>query len=97
MEDYAQIIVIVDGLSQIQSRWNVTVLELCKAMRKSWWIKGHDDGNKEDGDIKDDSVGLKTSLGTVKDKQSLVGMQKCYNCGKIGHRSAKCSHKKKKR
>jgi hypothetical protein len=42
-------------------------------------------------------MGLKTSLGTVKDKQSLVGKQKCFNCRKIGHRSAECPHKKKKR
>ncbi len=65
-------------------------------MRKSWQIKGHNNDNKEDNDIEDDSVGLETSLGIVKDKQSLVGKQKCFNCKTIGHRSAKCPHKKKK-
>ena len=65
-------------------------------MRKLWCIKGYDDDDKEDDDIDNDSMGLETSLGTVKEKQSLVGKQKCFNCGKIGHRSAKCPHKKKK-
>ncbi len=41
-------------------------------------------------------MGLETSLGTVKDKQSLVGKKRCYECRKTGHRSAKCSNKKKK-
>jgi hypothetical protein len=64
-------------------------------MRKVWRIKGHDNDNKEDDDINNDSMGLETSLGTVKDKQSLV-RKKCFNCEKIGHRSVKCPHKKKK-
>ncbi len=46
-------------------------------MTKAWHIKDHDDDNKEDDDINDDSMGLETSLGTVKDKQSLVGKQIC--------------------
>jgi hypothetical protein len=96
VQDYAQIIVVADGLAQTQSQWNATALELCKAMRKLWWIKGHNDEDKEEDDVKDDIVGLKTSLGTVKDKQSFVGKQKYFNCRKIGHRSAKCLHKKKK-
>jgi hypothetical protein len=65
-------------------------------MRKVWCIKGSDNDDKEDNDINNDSVGLETSLGTVKDKQSLVGKQKCFNCGKTGHRSVKCPNKKKK-
>jgi hypothetical protein len=63
-------------------------------MRKAWCIKGHDSDDEEDNDVDNDSVGLETSLGTVKDKQSLVGKQECFNCRKIGHRSAKCPHKK---
>jgi hypothetical protein len=51
---------------------------------------------EEDNDVDNESVGLETSLDTVKDKQSLVGKQKCFNCGEIGHRSMKCPHKIKK-
>ncbi len=61
-----------------------------------WQIKGHNNDNNEDNDVNDDNVGLETSLGTVKDKQSLVRKQKCFNCGNIGHRSEKYPHKKKK-
>ncbi len=72
-DNYAQIIVVSDGLSQIESRQNATALELCKAMRKAWRIKGHNNNDKEDNDVNNDSMGLEFSLGTVKDKQSLVG------------------------
>jgi hypothetical protein len=65
-------------------------------MRKAWCIKGNDNDNKEDNDINNDSVGLETSLGTVKDRQSLAWKQKCFNCGKTQHRSAKCPNKIKK-
>ena len=61
-------------------------------MRKAWCIKGHNDDDKEDNDVNNDSMGLETSLGTVEDKQSSVRKQKCYNCMKIEHRSAKCPH-----
>jgi hypothetical protein len=95
-DNYAQIIAITEGLSQIESKQNSTALELCEAMRKAWCIKGHDNDDEEDDDINNDSMGLETSLGTVKDKQSLVRKQKCFNYGKTGHRSAKCPNKKKK-
>jgi hypothetical protein len=95
-DKYSQIIVVIDEISQIESKRNATALELCKAMRKAWRIKGHNNDNKEDNDVDNDSVGLETSLGTVKDKQSLVGKQKYFNCGKTGHRFAKCPNKKKK-
>jgi hypothetical protein len=65
-------------------------------MRKAWRIKGHNDDNEEDNDIDNNSVELDTSLGTVKDKQSLIIKQKCYECGKTGHRSEKRPNKKKK-
>jgi hypothetical protein len=65
-------------------------------MKQVWCIKGHNNDNEDDNDINDNSMGLETSQGTVKDKQSLVGKQRCYECGKTGHRSAKCSNKKKK-
>ncbi len=65
-------------------------------MKQAWCIKGHDKDNEEVDDVNNNSVGLETSLGTVKDKQSLVAKQRCYECGKTGHRSAKCSNKKKK-
>jgi hypothetical protein len=95
-DDYAQIIIVTDKVSQIESKWNATALELCEAMKQVWRIKGHTDDNEEDNDVNDDSMGLDTSLSTVKDKQSLVGKQRCYECGKTGHRSAKCPNKKKK-
>jgi hypothetical protein len=93
-DNYAQIIVVTDGLSQIESTRNLTALELCKAMRKALCIKGHNDDNEEDDDIDDDSVGLEISLGTVKDKQSSDRKQKCYQCGTTRHRSAKYPKKK---
>ena len=65
-------------------------------MKQAWCIEGHTDDDEEDNDVNDDSMGLDTSLSTVKDKQSLVGKQRCYECGKTGHRSAKCPNKKKK-
>jgi hypothetical protein len=40
-------------------------------MRKVWHIKGYDNDNEEDNGIDNDSMGLETSLGTVKDKQAL--------------------------
>jgi hypothetical protein len=66
-DNYAQIIVIVDGIAQIQSRRNATALELCKAMIKLWRIAGYNDDNEEHNDIDNDSMGLETSLGTIKD------------------------------
>jgi hypothetical protein len=65
-------------------------------MRNVWCIKGHDYDNEDDNDVDNDRVGLETSLGTVKDRRSLVGKQKCFDCGKTGHRSSKCLKKKKK-
>jgi hypothetical protein len=59
-DKYAQMIVLADGLAKIQSQRNATALELNKTMRKSWQITGNGDGDEEDDDIKDDSVGLKT-------------------------------------
>jgi hypothetical protein len=65
-------------------------------MKQVWRIKGHNKDDEEVNDVEDNSMGLETSLGTVKDKQSLVGKQRCYKCGKTGHRSARCPNKKKK-
>jgi hypothetical protein len=62
-------------------------------MRKMWCIKGHNNDDKEDNDVDNDSMGLETSLGN---KQSLDMKQKCFYCGKTGHSSAKCPNKKKK-
>ncbi len=93
-DDYAQIIIVTDKVAQIELQWNATALELCKAMKQAWRIKGHDNDNEEDNDVDNGSVGLETSLGTVKDKRSSVGKQRCYECGKTGHRSAKCPNKK---
>jgi hypothetical protein len=77
-DDYAQIIVVTDKVAQIESQWNATALELCEAMKQAWRIKGHSNDNEEDNNVDNNSVGLGTSLGTVKDKQSLVGKQRCY-------------------
>jgi hypothetical protein len=67
-DDYAQIIAVADRIAQIQSIRNAKALELCKAMRNLWRIAGHDNDDKEDDDVDNDSMGLKTSLGTVRDK-----------------------------
>jgi hypothetical protein len=67
-DNYTQIIVVTDKVSPIESKRNGTALELCKDMKHAWRIKGHNDDNEEDNDINDNSGGLETSLGTVKDK-----------------------------
>jgi hypothetical protein len=95
-DNYAHIILVTDGLSQIESKWNAAALKLCKAMRKAWRIKGHDNDQEEDNDANNDILGWETSLGTVKDRQSSVRKKKCFDCGQTGHRSAKCPNKKKK-
>jgi hypothetical protein len=41
-------------------------------------------------------VGLEISLGVVKHKQSSIYKQKCFHCGKKGHRASLCTNKKKK-
>ncbi len=38
-DDYALIIVATDKVSQIESKQNVTALELCKAIKQAWQIK----------------------------------------------------------
>ncbi len=77
-EDYAQVIVIADGMAQIQSgrTHNAMALELCKATKKAWQIAGHNNDDEEDDDNNDDSVGLETSLGAVKHKQSSIHKKK---------------------
>ncbi len=95
-DNYAQIIVVIDKVAQIELQPNATALELCKAMKQAWRIKGHNNDNEEDNDVNNNSMGLETLLGTVKDKQSSIGKQRCYECGKTGHMSAKCPNKKKK-
>jgi hypothetical protein len=65
-------------------------------MKQVWRIKGHNEEDEEVNDVNDNSLGLETSLGTVKDKQRLVGKQRCYEYGETGHRSVKCPNKKKK-
>ncbi len=67
-DNYAQIIVVTDKVSQIELKQNATALELCKAMKQAWRIKGHNNDNEEVNDVDNNSVGLETSLGTVKDK-----------------------------
>jgi hypothetical protein len=97
-EDYAQVIVIADDLAQIQSSRTsgVTALELCKDMKKGWQLAGHSDDNDEDDDDNNDRVGLETSMGAVKHKQSSIHKKKCFHCGKKGHRWSLCTDKKKK-
>jgi hypothetical protein len=51
-------------------------------MRKLWWITSHDNDDEEDNGIEDDSMGLETSLGTAKVKQSLVGKQKALTAAR---------------
>jgi hypothetical protein len=47
-------------------------------MKQAWRIKGHNNDNEEDNAVDNNSVELETSLGTAKDKRSLVGKQRCY-------------------
>jgi hypothetical protein len=47
-------------------------------MKQAWRMKGHNEDNEEVNDVDNNSMGLETSLGTVKDKRSLVRKQRCY-------------------
>ncbi len=82
-DNYAQVIVVADGIAQIKLNrtCNATALELCKAMKKTWRSAGHTNDDNKDNDNNDDSVGLETSLGTVKHKQSCIDNKKCFHCG----------------
>jgi hypothetical protein len=86
-DNYAQVIVVADRIAQMKSggSCNVTALVLCKAMKKTCQIFGHNDDNKEDDANEDDSKWLETLLGAVKQKQS-SGYQICFNCNKRGHK-----------
>ncbi len=50
-----------------QSRTSKLCLE---AEKKARHIKGHNNDNEEDNGVDNDSMGLETSLGTVKEKQA---------------------------
>jgi hypothetical protein len=67
-DDYSQIIIVTNIVALIELQQNAKGLELCKAMKQAWCIKGHINDNEEDNDVNNDSVGLETSLGTVKNK-----------------------------
>jgi hypothetical protein len=96
-DNYAQVIVVVDGIEQIKSGGtrNATALELCKVMKKTWQVFGYNDDDEEDDDNGNDSKWLEISLGAVKQKQS-SGYQKCFNWNKRGHQLSNCPDKKKK-
>jgi hypothetical protein len=97
-EDYTQVIVVADGMAQIQSgrTRNAMALELCKAMKKAWQIAGHNEDDNEDDDNDNDNERLETSLGAVKHTQNSIHKKKCFHCGKKGHRLSLCTDKKKK-
>ncbi len=71
-EDYAQFIVVAVGMAQIQpgGTCDATAIELYKDMKTAKQLAGYNYDNNEDDDNNNDSVGLETSLGTVKHKQS---------------------------
>jgi hypothetical protein len=94
-DNFAQIIVVTYKVSRIESKQHAAALELYKSMKQAWCIKGHNNDNEEDNDVDNNSM-VETSLGTVKDKQSLVKKHRRYECRKTGLRSAKCPNKKKK-
>jgi hypothetical protein len=96
--DYAQVNVVADGIAQITTgeTCNATALELCRAMKKTWWIAGHNDDNEDNDTNGNDSKWLEKLLGTVKQKWSSNYKSKCFNCNKIGHKSAYCPDKKMK-
>jgi hypothetical protein len=97
-DNYAQAIVVADGNAQIKlgETHNATALELCKFMKKTWQIAGHNNEDKEDNDEDDDSKQLETLLGAVKQKQSTIN-KRCFHCNsKKGHRLLLYCYKKKK-
>jgi hypothetical protein len=82
-DDYAQVIVVADGIAQIMSHGshNSTSLEQCKAMRKTWRIAGYKKDEEDDDDNNSNSELLKTSLGSVKHKRSTISLGMCFTCG----------------
>jgi hypothetical protein len=97
-DGYAQVIVIADGIiAQITTggTHNANVLELCKAMQKTWQIAGHNNDNEDKDDNDNDSKWLETLLDAVKQKQS-SNYKKCFDCNKKGHKSTHCPDTKTK-
>jgi hypothetical protein len=71
-------------------------IELSKAIRKTWWIAGHNDDEEDNYDDNSNCEPLETSLGYVKHKRSTTPMGKCFTCGKKDHKELACSLKKRK-
>jgi hypothetical protein len=96
-DNYAQVIVLADGIAQIKSggTHNATALKLCKALKKTRQIAGHNNDNKEDDDNDNNSKQHSWRCCWVQQKQ-ISGYQKCCHCYKRGCRSFLCCYKKKK-
>jgi hypothetical protein len=96
-DDYAQVIVVADGFVQIMTggAHNATALELCEATRKTWWIAGHSNNDKDNDGSDDDSKRLETLLVAVKQTWSL-NYKGCFNCNNKDHKSAYFPNKNEK-
>jgi hypothetical protein len=82
--NYAQVIVVADGIVQIPTggACNATGLEQCKAIRKTWQITGRNNDDEDNNNNDNDSTLLETSPGAVKQKQSTNYQSKCFHCHK---------------
>ncbi len=69
-DNYAQVIVVADGIAQIKlgGTRDATASELCKVIKKTWQISGHNNDKEEDNDNDDGNKHLETLLGAVKQK-----------------------------